>query len=105
VAKLSLPQLYGRGLPLASINTRRVLHWAGDKFLSVGGARLDFRKNNYLRFGVGEGTFCDMKCIITSGQIGRLVLPACIRKALQVSSVTAFKAEVMGNKVELTLIA
>jgi bifunctional DNA-binding transcriptional regulator/antitoxin component of YhaV-PrlF toxin-antitoxin module len=46
-----------------------------------------------------------MESIITMDQVGRLVLPGRIRKALQVSSPAAFKAEVMGNKVELTLIA
>ena len=46
-----------------------------------------------------------MENIITMDQVGRLVLPTRIRKALQVSSPAAFKAEVMGNKVELTLIA
>ena len=46
-----------------------------------------------------------MENIITMDQVGRLVLPGRIRKALQVSSPAAFKAEVMGNKVELTLIA
>jgi hypothetical protein len=33
-----------------------------------------------------------------------LVLPERIRKALQIAAPTAFKAEVMGNKVELTLV-
>jgi len=46
-----------------------------------------------------------MENIITMDRVGRLVLPGRIRKALQVSSPAAFKAEVMGNKVELTLIA
>ena len=46
-----------------------------------------------------------MESIITMDQVGRLGLPGRIRKALQVSSPAAFKAEVMGNKVELTLIA
>ena len=46
-----------------------------------------------------------MENIITMDQVGRLVLPGRIRKALQVSSPAAFKAEVMGNKVELTLVA
>jgi bifunctional DNA-binding transcriptional regulator/antitoxin component of YhaV-PrlF toxin-antitoxin module len=46
-----------------------------------------------------------MDNIVTMGQVGRLVLPSRIRKALQVSSPAAFKVEVMGNKVELTLIA
>jgi len=46
-----------------------------------------------------------MENIITMDQVGRLVLPSRIRKALQVSSPAAFKAEVMGNKVELTLVA
>lgn len=46
-----------------------------------------------------------MESIITMDRFGRLVLPGQIRKALQVSSPTAFKAEVMGNKVELTVIS
>jgi bifunctional DNA-binding transcriptional regulator/antitoxin component of YhaV-PrlF toxin-antitoxin module len=46
-----------------------------------------------------------MENIITMDQVGRLVLPGRIRKALQVSSPAAFRAEVMGNKVELTLVA
>jgi len=45
-----------------------------------------------------------MENVITMDRFGRLVLPGRIRKALQVSSPTAFKAEVMGNKVELTVI-
>jgi bifunctional DNA-binding transcriptional regulator/antitoxin component of YhaV-PrlF toxin-antitoxin module len=51
------------------------------------------------------GTFASMDNIVTMDQFGRLVLPGRIRKALQVSSPAAFRAEVMGNKVELTLIA
>ena len=46
-----------------------------------------------------------MNSIITMDQVGRLILPSRIRRALQVSSPAAFSAEVMGNKVELTLIA
>ncbi len=46
-----------------------------------------------------------MESIITMDQVGRLVLPGRIRKALQVTPPAAFKAEVVGNKVELTLIA
>ncbi|MGA2751939.1 MAG: hypothetical protein ABSG59_24515 [Verrucomicrobiota bacterium] len=45
-----------------------------------------------------------MENIIIMDQFGRLVLPGRIRKALQVSPPAAFKAEVMGNKVELTPI-
>ena len=37
-------------------------------------------------------------------RFGRLVLPGRLRRALQVSPPAAFKAEVMGNKVELTPI-
>ena len=52
-----------------------------------------------------NGIFLPMENIINMDQVGRLVLPGRIRKALQVSSPAAFKAEVMGNKVELTLVA
>jgi bifunctional DNA-binding transcriptional regulator/antitoxin component of YhaV-PrlF toxin-antitoxin module len=45
-----------------------------------------------------------MNTLVTMDKSGRLVLPGRIRKALQVSPPAAFKAEVMGNKVELTLI-
>ena len=45
-----------------------------------------------------------MNALVTMDISGRLVLPGRIRKALQVSPPAAFKAEVMGNKVELTLI-
>ena len=48
--------------------------------------------------------FRPMENIITMDRFGRLVLPGRIRRALQVSSPAAFKAEVMGNKVELTVI-
>ena len=56
-------------------------------------------------FGMAKGTLLCMESIITMDQVGRLVLPGRIRKALHVTSPAAFKAEVMGNKVELTLIA
>jgi len=46
-----------------------------------------------------------MENIITMDRFGRLVIPGRMRKALQVSAPAAFKAEVMGNKVELTVIA
>jgi bifunctional DNA-binding transcriptional regulator/antitoxin component of YhaV-PrlF toxin-antitoxin module len=46
-----------------------------------------------------------MKTVVTMDRFGRLVLPGRIRKALQVSRPAAFQAEVMGNKVELTLVA
>jgi bifunctional DNA-binding transcriptional regulator/antitoxin component of YhaV-PrlF toxin-antitoxin module len=45
-----------------------------------------------------------MNHIVTMDRFGRLVLPNGIRKALQISSPAAFKAEVMGNKVELTVV-
>lgn len=45
-----------------------------------------------------------MKDILTMDQYGRLVLPGHIRKALQISASAAFRAEVVGNKVELTLM-
>lgn len=35
---------------------------------------------------------------------GRLVLPGRIRKALHILQPTAFQAEVVGNKVELTVL-
>lgn len=45
-----------------------------------------------------------MEALITMDRFGRMVLPGSMRKALQISSPAAFKAEVMGNKVELTLV-
>jgi bifunctional DNA-binding transcriptional regulator/antitoxin component of YhaV-PrlF toxin-antitoxin module len=53
---------------------------------------------------VAYGIFLPMETIITMDRFGRLVIPGRMRKALQVSSPAAFKAEVMGNKVELTVI-
>ncbi len=47
----------------------------------------------------------DMEAVITMDKFGRVVLPSPMRKALQISRTAAFKAEVMGNKVELTLVA
>jgi bifunctional DNA-binding transcriptional regulator/antitoxin component of YhaV-PrlF toxin-antitoxin module len=58
-----------------------------------------------LPLAMANGTLLRMESIITMDQVGRLVLPGRIRKALHVTSPAAFKAEVMGNKVELTLIA
>jgi len=46
-----------------------------------------------------------MEVVITMDKFGRMVLPGAMRKALQISRPAAFKAEVMGNKVELTLVA
>ncbi len=46
-----------------------------------------------------------MEALITMDKFGRMVLPGPMRKALQLSRAAAFKAEVMGNKVELTLVA
>ena len=46
-----------------------------------------------------------MQAVITMDKFGRMVLPGPMRKALQISRPAAFKAEVMGNKVELTLVA
>ena len=46
-----------------------------------------------------------METVITMDKFGRIVLPGPMRKALQISRPAAFKAEVMGNKVELTLVA
>jgi bifunctional DNA-binding transcriptional regulator/antitoxin component of YhaV-PrlF toxin-antitoxin module len=45
-----------------------------------------------------------MDNIVAMDQFGRLALPERIRKALHVSPPAAFKAEVTGNKVELTPI-
>ena len=45
-----------------------------------------------------------MEAVITMDRFGRLVLPGSIRKALQISQPTTFKAEVVGKKVELTLV-
>jgi bifunctional DNA-binding transcriptional regulator/antitoxin component of YhaV-PrlF toxin-antitoxin module len=56
-------------------------------------------------FGMTNGTLTSMEAIVTMDRFGRLVLPGPIRKALPVSQLAAFKAEVMGNKVELTLVA
>jgi bifunctional DNA-binding transcriptional regulator/antitoxin component of YhaV-PrlF toxin-antitoxin module len=42
--------------------------------------------------------------IVTVDRFGRLVLPQKIRKELDVSVPAAFRAEVVGNKVELTLV-
>ena len=43
-----------------------------------------------------------MKDIITMDKFGRLVLPGSIRKALHLRQPAAFRAEVVGNHVELT---
>ena len=43
-----------------------------------------------------------MEDIVTMDKFGRLVLPRSIRKALHVREPAAFKAEVVGNRVELT---
>jgi bifunctional DNA-binding transcriptional regulator/antitoxin component of YhaV-PrlF toxin-antitoxin module len=72
-------------------------------FTTVSRMGNNFRKHNFLPFW--HGKFLDMNSIITMDQVGRLILPSPIRKALQVSSPAAFRAEVIGNKVELTLIA
>jgi bifunctional DNA-binding transcriptional regulator/antitoxin component of YhaV-PrlF toxin-antitoxin module len=44
-----------------------------------------------------------METAIAMDKFGRMVLPGPIRKALQITRPCTFKAEVMGNKVELTL--
>ena len=46
-----------------------------------------------------------MEEIVTMDKFGRLVLPGQIRKALHIRQPTAFKAEVVGNRVELTPLA
>ena len=43
-----------------------------------------------------------MEDIVTMDKFGRLVLPGHIRKALHIQQPAAFKAEVVGNRVELT---
>lgn len=45
-----------------------------------------------------------MSEVVTVDRFGRLVLPQSIRKALDVTVPAAFNAEVVGNKVELTLL-
>jgi bifunctional DNA-binding transcriptional regulator/antitoxin component of YhaV-PrlF toxin-antitoxin module len=45
-----------------------------------------------------------MEAVITIDKFGRMVLPGPMRKALQISRPATFKAEVMGNKLELTLV-
>lgn len=45
-----------------------------------------------------------MDQIITMDRFGRLVLPDGIRRALHVKAPAAFKVEVTGNKVELTVV-
>ena len=45
-----------------------------------------------------------MEQIITMDRFGRLVLPDRVRKALHVKAPAAFKVEVAGNKVELTVV-
>lgn len=45
-----------------------------------------------------------MSDVITMDKAGRLVLPGPIRKALHISKPTAFRVEVVGNKVELTVL-
>jgi hypothetical protein len=46
-----------------------------------------------------------MEAVIAMDKSGCIVLPGAMRKALHISRLAAFKAEVMGNKVELTLLA
>jgi len=46
-----------------------------------------------------------METVIAIDKFGRMVLPGPIRKALQITQPCTFRAEVMGNKVELTLVA
>jgi len=43
--------------------------------------------------------------IVNMDRFGRLVLPGQIRRALQVSNGAKFRAEAMGNKVELILLS
>jgi len=53
---------------------------------------------------MANGKLFTMKTLVTVDKFGRLVLPGSIRKALQITVPTAFQAEVVGNKVELSLI-
>jgi bifunctional DNA-binding transcriptional regulator/antitoxin component of YhaV-PrlF toxin-antitoxin module len=53
---------------------------------------------------MANGMIICMETLVTMDKFGRLVLPGSVRKALQISQPAAFKAEVMGNKVELTLV-
>jgi bifunctional DNA-binding transcriptional regulator/antitoxin component of YhaV-PrlF toxin-antitoxin module len=46
-----------------------------------------------------------MDDVITMDRFGRLVLPGPVRRALGLTKPTAFRAEVIGNKVELTVIS
>jgi bifunctional DNA-binding transcriptional regulator/antitoxin component of YhaV-PrlF toxin-antitoxin module len=45
-----------------------------------------------------------MNTIITMDKFGRLVIPKSMRRVLQISQTAVFRAEAMGNKVELTLL-
>ncbi len=46
-----------------------------------------------------------MEAVIKMDKFGPMALPGPMRKALQISRPAAFKAEVKGNKIELTLVA
>lgn len=43
-----------------------------------------------------------MESVVTMDKFGRLVLPGRIRKALHINQPSAFRAEVVGNRIELT---
>jgi len=58
--------------------------------------------NDGLHIGKPNGNIFGMEDIVTMDKFGRLVLPGPIRKALHIQQPTAFKAEVVGNRVELT---
>jgi hypothetical protein len=46
----------------------------------------------------------EMETVITMDKFGRMDLPAAMRTALQITRSATFRAEVMGNNVELTLV-
>lgn len=45
-----------------------------------------------------------MENVVTMDKFGRLVLPGYIRKALRLKPPAVFKAEVVGNTIELTVL-
>lgn len=63
-----------------------------------------FYSKKIVPYGMSNGMVTVMETLVTMDKFGRLVLPGPIRKALQISQPAAFKAVVLGNKVELTLL-
>jgi bifunctional DNA-binding transcriptional regulator/antitoxin component of YhaV-PrlF toxin-antitoxin module len=45
-----------------------------------------------------------MHAVVSMDKTGRIVIPGPMRKALNISRSVEFKAELIGNKVELTVI-